>query len=349
MPCRAGQDQCLLFQTARTNSRRPSSFTLVEMLVALAVVSILVLLITSVLTQLNRMWAQSQSQTQRQQSGRALLNFLARDIAKAMLPLSLTSQASLQFVINPPALSGSGYNNRDNIFFQAPVAVDERAGELAEVGYFVQWQTGPASAQLCRFFVNPTDAANYLIYTSPTAWLTSDVVKNVAPGTSASSYQGLLAENVIGSGSTPMTRTAPACSTATAASTRGRRPRWARCPASSTSPSWCSTPRRRRTWPAAPCRSPRCRRWSARPTRPTPTSACRRCPRRSSPARPSSPRACSSTTPHEPLRPSSLPRARTPPDFVRARHRAVFRGAGHADGAGHPGRRADRAPDRLLL
>ncbi len=182
---------------ARTNSYRlqRSAFTLVEMLVAIAIFSILVVLTTGILLQLNRTWAQSEAQTQRQQSGRALLNFLAREIAKAMMPLNVTNQASLQFVINPSSMTSTSYSNHDNIFFQAPVATDSSAGEVAEVGYFVQW-TGN-TAQLCRFFVNPTDTTNYQIYANPTSWLKTTYLTDVASAASPN-YQGLLAENVIG-------------------------------------------------------------------------------------------------------------------------------------------------------
>lgn len=193
---------------ARTNSRRSprSSFTLVELLLALAVFAILVLSITGILGQLNKMWAQTEAQNQRDRGGRALLNFIARDIRKAMLPLNVSNTTNLDFVINPSSLgaSASTYGNHDNIFFQAPIATDSLAtsvGEVAEVGYFVQWQSANGSqgptAQLCRFFVNPTDTADFLIYDNPTSWLTSTNLKDVAAGTSPN-YAGLLAENVIG-------------------------------------------------------------------------------------------------------------------------------------------------------
>jgi hypothetical protein len=126
-----------------------------------------------------------------------------------MLPLQVGNQSSLEFLINP-SLGSTTYSNRDNIFFQAPVTTNTSpnvAGEVAEVGYFVQWQG--TTAQLCRFLVNPIDTTttppqantNFLIYPIPPAtssvWLTSSIIKSVAPGTSPN-YQGLLAENVIG-------------------------------------------------------------------------------------------------------------------------------------------------------
>lgn len=178
------------------------------MLVALAVFAILVLLVAGILGQVNQMWALSESQAQRQENSRALLNYLARDISKAMAPLNPTSQSSLDFVIDPPSLPTS-YAYHDNIFFQAPVATDASAGELAEVGYFVQWRPDN-TAQLCRFFVNPSDTSNYQVYNtsgvgSPPLWLINgsmNYIANVASG-AAPNYPGLLAENVIGLWITP--------------------------------------------------------------------------------------------------------------------------------------------------
>ncbi len=182
--------------TVRT--RRPraglTAFTLVEMLAATAVFGILVVLILTILGQLDRSWVQMEAENQRQHDGRDLLNYLARDIQKAMLPVNAANSSSLQFVINPSTSGSTTYSYHDNIFFQAPVATDTSAGEVAEVGYFVQWQG--TSPQLCRFFVNPTNA-NYTIYSNPTGWLSTTIIGTVAPGTKPA-YQGLLGENVVG-------------------------------------------------------------------------------------------------------------------------------------------------------
>ncbi len=178
----------------RPASFRPLSFTLVEMLVAVAIFSLLALVICGVLGQFNNAWTKSSGQNERQQNGRALLNFLAQNIEQAMMPLNGATN-SLQFVIDSANLPAA-YGNRDSIFFQAPVATDGSAGEVAEVGYFVQWQPNN-TAQLCRFLVNPTDTANYQIYTNTSSWLSQGIVQEIAGG-AAPGYAGLLGENVIG-------------------------------------------------------------------------------------------------------------------------------------------------------
>ncbi len=169
------------------------AFTIVEMLVATAVFILLMAIVAGVLAQISRIWTERQGQNLRQQSGRILLDFLARDIEQAMLPLD-GSVNSLQFVVNPSNL-GTAFSNRDNIFFQAPIAGDKSQGEVAEVGYFVQWNG--STAQLCRFFINPS-SPDYKIYSSPANWLTSNIITSAAPATPAEKYKGLLAENVVG-------------------------------------------------------------------------------------------------------------------------------------------------------
>ena len=170
------------------------------MILAMAILAILSLVIAGILTQVNTAWISTYSANQRQETGRELLDFLARDISKAMLPLPATNTANLQFLINGPTVSTT-YGNCDNIFFQAPVATSGSSGEVAEVGYFVQWQpaagTQGPTAQLCRFLVNPSTPGNYLIYTNPMDWINDGLVATVAPGTAPNSL-GLIAENVLG-------------------------------------------------------------------------------------------------------------------------------------------------------
>ena len=184
---------------------------MVELLFSVAILIIVLVAVAAILSEISKIWTQRQAQIQRQQNGRVLLDFIARDIEKAMLPLSLSATNSLQFVINSPMLSGS-YGDRDNIFFQAPIAADQSAGEVAEVGYFVQYPANGAP-QLCRFFVGPTTTAsnnvtttdtNYQIYSAPDAWISPTLVGNAVPavaattGTNYASYKGLLAEDVAG-------------------------------------------------------------------------------------------------------------------------------------------------------
>ena len=119
-----------------------------------------------------------------------MLDFMAAELRQAVIPLD-PSRHGLQFVVNP---AGIGTRNRDSLFWQAPVASDNGSGDLAELGYFVRWNGTQAS--LCRFFVKPDDA-DYLVYSTPDAWLSDTLLDKLAPADKASKYRGLFLENVI--------------------------------------------------------------------------------------------------------------------------------------------------------
>lgn len=166
-----------------------SGFTLIEMLSALAVFAILGLILASMAEQASKMWGVGQSQVQYREDARAALDYIAADLGHAVLPVNPPANgASLEFIINP-ALSGVSSNFPDAIFWQAPIASDTSAGDIAEVGYYVSW-TG-TQANLYRFFVNPSDPnGNYLVYNAPPSgpsssgfnrWISSSIINKVAP------------------------------------------------------------------------------------------------------------------------------------------------------------------------
>ncbi len=190
----------------------------------MTVLSIIVIMLTSLLNSSLRTLTSSQSDQERHRSGRALTDFIGRELRQALLPAEIeatANQANLQLVINPSQLmtssnGGPTYFNADSIFWQAPLATDSTYGDIAEVGYFVRWiANGTTSTPtLCRFFVNPsvtnasgtpTPNADLLIYTNPTSWVTPALLDKLAPADNntgstgqANGYVGLFAENVLG-------------------------------------------------------------------------------------------------------------------------------------------------------
>jgi hypothetical protein len=150
-------------------------------------------------------WTMGEARKERMQNARAISDFIGNELRASLLPVARTNVSGLQFVVNPTAIGSTTYNNHDAIFWQVPLATDQTLGDIAEVGYFVQWDTtNPANphSQLCRFFVNPgtgtTPNPYFLIYSNPLAWLSASTLKSVAPADQANSYQGLFAENVLG-------------------------------------------------------------------------------------------------------------------------------------------------------
>ncbi|TLD68889.1 prepilin-type N-terminal cleavage/methylation domain-containing protein [Phragmitibacter flavus] len=192
-------------------------FTLLELLVSISILSILILVLAQVSSMVANTWSSGNARADRRANGRSLVDFIARELRSASLPVAqprdaagniMTDYPDLQFVHNPPTVSGgpNGFKYPHAIFWQAPIANDLSAGDLATIGYFVRWDTSTSTprAMLCRYFVNPNDPA-YTIYDNASQWITDTTLDAVAPGdnktpsnaTQPNAYRGLFADNVI--------------------------------------------------------------------------------------------------------------------------------------------------------
>ena len=173
------------------------------MLVAMAVLALIVVILSSLINQVSTTWTTSESSNERRQNGRFIIDAISRDLQVAMLPVARSATDSLQFIKNPASVSEL---YPDAVFWQAPIASNSSLGEIEEVGYFVRWLSLPGSqcqAVLCRFAVNAEGQngapnSEYRIVTDPGNWVNSDLLSNVAPADKAHQYEGLFAENVIG-------------------------------------------------------------------------------------------------------------------------------------------------------
>ncbi len=173
-----------------------SAFSLVEMLVATAILSFLLLILISLTSQSSQVWSTGTKQGEHRQKARSTLDFIGREMRLATV--AVDGGGSLRFVIYNQTNPGISTLNPHAVFWLAPVATETSMGDLAEVGYFIRWDTELKQSNLCRMLVNPSDTAHYLIYTSPENWITDALLLQVAPGTKASGYQGLFLENVLG-------------------------------------------------------------------------------------------------------------------------------------------------------
>lgn len=178
----------------------------------MAIFCFMVVALVSITGQAGDIWKRGEGQNQRRANGRALLQNIAKEMQQAMLPVNApvrqgsTTAANLQFVANLPINAAnstvipSNFLNPQAVFWQAPIAKNTTAGDLACIGYFVKWDTSGSApkAQLCRYFVNPSDTTNYLIYRESGGvavnWLSN--IGTVAPST-ATNLQGWFADNVI--------------------------------------------------------------------------------------------------------------------------------------------------------
>lgn len=177
------------------------AFSLVEVLVAMAVLSILLVILLSMLSSLTVAWELGQGHNERRNIGQAVFDRMTRDLGQAALPSPRTFTNGFEFIVNPSTINTS-FENPQAFFWQAPVATDGGTnGNMAVVGYFVQWVNGSSNAPgtpcLTRVLINPS-ASGYAIYSAPSAWITSTMLSTYASATAASNYDGLLAENVLG-------------------------------------------------------------------------------------------------------------------------------------------------------
>lgn len=196
---------------SKMNSVR--GFTLIELLTAMAIFAFMVVALVVITSQTGNIWKSGEGQNQRRANGRALLQNIASELQQAAIPVAVPSRqagtsspANLQFIANLATNTDnntqipSSLLNPHGLFWQAPIARDTSAGDLACIGYFVKWETSgtKAKAQLCRYFVDPANSANYLIYqlsgAAPVNWLSN--ISTVAPST-ASDLQGWFADHVI--------------------------------------------------------------------------------------------------------------------------------------------------------
>jgi type II secretory pathway pseudopilin PulG len=189
------------FQRTRIAGRH--SFTLVELLVAIAIFAIMLGVLLAMATQTTKIWQQASGASANRQNARLLLLLMGRDLQSTVFPVNLAN-TNLLFQVNPPSLSGSGYLNPSAIFWQSSVAVTTAtSGDIQDVGYFVNWvpdSAGNIHGTFCRIQV-PRPSTNSV---APSLAITPAVLAADAPGlsnvnlSSPTAYQGLLADGVMG-------------------------------------------------------------------------------------------------------------------------------------------------------
>lgn len=142
-----------------TPAPRRSAFTIVEVLVAIAMLSFLIILLSSLVDGVSRAWTSGDRQAETFQNGRAILDLISRDLSQAVI------SPRLQFIQDPGSLNNLLTNstiqvaNSDAIFFQT-VSSGDPLSNIAEVGYYLTDRSdssGNHYFELKRFFVPPTD------------------------------------------------------------------------------------------------------------------------------------------------------------------------------------------------
>jgi type II secretory pathway component PulJ len=156
-----------------TFRQRRAGFSLVEIMIAFAILTFLVILLSSLVGAVNRAWTAGEQQVSEFQDGRAILELIGRELSQAAI------SPNLQFVHDPDLNGIPQRANSDCIFWQGP-GPTTTSGNLSEIGYYLS-----DNYELKRFYVPPSDATNYQIFTAPnqptdtaSPWLTNFVTNS---------------------------------------------------------------------------------------------------------------------------------------------------------------------------
>lgn len=178
-----------------------SAFTILELLVAMALLLITLTLLVAVVSSVTDLSSQASSRLDAMRLGREVFDLMQKDLTQAASTVPFRGTNSpVQFLINPGNLSAAD-NHPTSFFWQAPVARDRSAGDLAVVGYFVQ-RIGTNQSQLRRVFVEPGDTGNYHVYSTNTAWINPDLISQFSssanPLTATNLDPGWVADGIMG-------------------------------------------------------------------------------------------------------------------------------------------------------
>lgn len=131
-----------------------AAFTLVELLVSLVVLAFIVVMIASLSNSTAQIWRNGERTMENNQTGRAVLEIIARELSQAVV------SSKLPFVQDPILPANADQRPSNSIFWVAPLSSSNR-GDLCEVGYYLT-----NTFELKRFFVPPSDTANYAVLTT---------------------------------------------------------------------------------------------------------------------------------------------------------------------------------------
>jgi prepilin-type N-terminal cleavage/methylation domain-containing protein len=187
-------------------------FTLVEVLVGCAILSLIVVLLASIFSAAQSQFTILDSGSRQRQDAVAVLDVIAKDLRAAAQspvqnyesgnPTTPTNDArQMQMLVNPTTLPND-LRNAGSIFWTTSQGTT--TGGTSVVGYFLRWETAGGSARpvLCRYFVSGSKVHSRLQTLraqtpSNTVWVDSSDVTAVAPADQNNGFQGWLADGVL--------------------------------------------------------------------------------------------------------------------------------------------------------
>jgi len=146
------EDLCILRLESAPNDNNRRAFTIVEMLVGMAVLVVMVTFLITMLGHSSRAWVLGERRVYTDQNGRAIFDLMARDLSPAI------ADKRYQFVVMPgSALASKNADivpNSSAVFFMSPIGDN---GEACAVGYFLTANNPKKSYRLNRLFLKPGD------------------------------------------------------------------------------------------------------------------------------------------------------------------------------------------------
>ncbi|HEY5814487.1 MAG TPA: prepilin-type N-terminal cleavage/methylation domain-containing protein [Terrimicrobiaceae bacterium] len=175
--------------------RSPLGFTLIEMLAAMAVLSLLVVAMMAIVESATKLWRDSEGRTDACREARAALLIMARDLSNAVAG---TNVDFMKFNLRSGA-AGTDYGS--NVFFLASLPASAQSAssksDVCEIGYFLALDRTAASTNrtlnLYRYFRNSNQTFSNLS--------TSSLFTNITTGATG---EELVARNVVGMKITPV-------------------------------------------------------------------------------------------------------------------------------------------------
>lgn len=143
--------------STRSRASRGRAFTLIELMVATAITSLLILGMTGVFDQAMKAWRLSSRRGDAEREVRAALSTIQRDFSSLVvstnLPIYRVTGATNNRYIgprNPP-----DYNGNVAVFFLSTLGTNQQAtnnpGDLCGVGYYVAWDQTTKTYNLYRY------------------------------------------------------------------------------------------------------------------------------------------------------------------------------------------------------
>jgi prepilin-type N-terminal cleavage/methylation domain-containing protein len=182
--------------------KKQTAFSLVELLVAMALLAIVVSILASIFSSTQKGVSLLGSASSQRRDASTVLDQISRDLRSALEPVSRSfeevspSLRTPQLLLNPAGFS----TNQTSLFWS--VASESKLGGTTLVGYTLRWEDTPDGSRprLCRVSFDPNDSESIkknLRTALNTPWVDQALVNANAPGDSTNGYQGWISDNIL--------------------------------------------------------------------------------------------------------------------------------------------------------